>query len=405
MLAAPGVAEACVLWTCNRAEWYVVAAPGAARDALADVPPDVAVEHGRFPDRAASVEHLLRVAAGLESMVLSEDQILGQVRRAFEDARAADGIGPVLEPALGRALRAGERARSETGINDGVVSLPSAAVKLVRENAGLAGATALVVGAGEMGRLAAQHMAPHADRLVIANRTPDRAAAIADELGHGVRGAGLEGLPALLTDAHAVVSATGSPDRVLDHETVAAAGETFVVDLAHPRDAPTSIDELPGVTAYDLDRLEMITDKTRRTRREAADRVAGIVDEELDRLTAQLRRRHAENAVAELHERATDTKVEAVETALDRLDLAPEDGGRRVDGQLSSLSAAGGADGQPPRRGRARRLDQLRAAAAFDLDAEVTVPDSAIEDARPAVDGPATDRGRPGEYASERLDD
>ena len=406
LLAAPGVIEAFVLWTCNRAEWYVVAAPGAARDALAEVPPDVAVEHGRSLDRTASFEHLLRVAAGLESMVLGEDQILGQVRRAVEDARAADGIGPVFESALGRALRAGERARSETGINDGVVSLPSAAVKLVRENAGLPGATALVVGAGEMGRLAAQHLAPHADRLVIANRTPDRAAAIADELGCGVRGTGLEELPALLADAHAVVSATGSSEHVLDRETVAAAGETFVVDLAHPRDTQPSIDELPGVTVYDLDRLEVITDKTRRARREAADRVTGIVDEELDRLAAQLRRRRAEDAIAELHKRATDTKAEAVETALDRLDLSPEEAAvveSMADSLVSRLLAAPTAN----LRGAAERGDwaELRAAAAFDLDATVTVPDSATEDARPVVDGPTTDRGQPGEYASERLDD
>ena len=193
---------------------------------------------------------------------------------------------------------------------------------------------------------------------------------------------------------------------MLDRETVAAAGETFVVDLAHPRDTLPSIDELPGVTAYDLDRLEVITDKTRRTRREAADRVAGVVDEELDQLATQLLRRRAENAIAELHERVTDTKAEAVETALNRLDLSPEEAAvveSMADSLVSRLLAAPTAN----LHSAAERGDwtELRAAAAFDLAAEVTVPDSAIEDARPVVDGPVIDRGRPGEYASERLDD
>ena len=404
LLEPAGVAEAFVLWTCNRAEWYVVAeTTERARDALA-VAPAVAHEYGRPLDHEASLEHLLRVAAGLESVVLGEDQILGQVQGAYEDARAAGGIGPTFETVVEKALRTGRRARTETAINDGVVSLPSAAVRLVRENAGLAGGTAVVVGAGEMGRLAAEHMAPHADRLVVANRTPEHAAAVTDDLGDTTRPAGLDELPTLVADAHVVVSATGSPEPVFERETLAAAGETFVVDLAQPRDTPPSVDELSGLTVYDLDRLEVITDKTRRARREAAEQVTEMVAREHDRLTASLRRTRAEEAIATMYDRAADIKAEAVETALDELELAPEEEAvveSMADTLVSQLLATPTAN----LRAAAEHGNwaQLRAAAAvLDLDTDTL---AAAEDPSLTADAQTTDRTRHSDRVTERLDD
>ena len=172
LLEAPAVSEAFVLQTCNRAEAYVVAAEETGgRETLSDhfaaVDDDVIRELGH----EASLRHLMRVACGLDSLVLGEDQVIGQVRAAYEDARAAGGIGPTLDDAVLKALHVGERAREETAINEGAVSLGSAAVRLLRAERSLEGATALVVGAGEIARLAARSVAAAADRVIVANRT------------------------------------------------------------------------------------------------------------------------------------------------------------------------------------------------------------------------------------------
>jgi glutamyl-tRNA reductase len=149
LLASDGVDEAFALQTCNRAEAYVVAEDATAgRAALADFAPDVRDGAVREMDHETSLRHLMRVAAGLESLVLGEDQIIGQVRDAFETARGVGGIGPVLDPAITKAIHVGERARTETEINEGVVSVGSAAVELADRRRDLSGATALVVGAG-----------------------------------------------------------------------------------------------------------------------------------------------------------------------------------------------------------------------------------------------------------------
>ena len=156
LLAEPSVEEALVLQTCNRAEAYVVTDdPDSGRAAL-DTYLD-GVDEGVVDrmDHEESLRHLMRVGAGLESLVIGEDQIIGQVRDAYEDARSVGGIDTVLESAVTKAIHVGERARSETAINDGVVSLGSAAVALAQREHDIDGATALIVGAGEMATLTA----------------------------------------------------------------------------------------------------------------------------------------------------------------------------------------------------------------------------------------------------------
>ena len=184
LLAKDGVSEAFVLQTCNRAEAYVVTErPELGRAALdsfvAEVPTDGVV----WMTHEGCLRHLMRVAAGLESLVLGEDQILGQVKMAFEESRAVGGVGPMLEDAVTKAIHVGERARTETEINEGVVSLGSAAVELARSKLDLDGATAMVVGAGEMGKLAAHAFDRTAvSRLVVANRTVPHAEHVADNV-------------------------------------------------------------------------------------------------------------------------------------------------------------------------------------------------------------------------------
>ena len=172
LCAHDGIREAFALQTCNRAELYVVADdPEHGREVLSSVVADSPTEAVRELGHEESLRHLMRVACGLESLVLGEDQILGQVREAYTAARSVGGIGPVLEEAIEKAIHVGERARTETEIGEGVVSLGSAAVELAADERSLAEATGLVIGAGEMGTIAAQSLARSLDRLLVANRT------------------------------------------------------------------------------------------------------------------------------------------------------------------------------------------------------------------------------------------
>jgi glutamyl-tRNA reductase len=324
-LLGAGAREAFVLQTCNRVEAYVVTGEReAGRRALAEfvdgVPEDVVRKMGH----EESLRHLLRVAAGLESLVLGEDQILGQVREAYEDAREAGGIGSLLETGVTKAIRVGERARTETAINDGVVSLASAAVKLAAETHGLADATAAVVGAGEMGQLAAKRLAPRVETLVLVNRTVPRTEALATSVGPAsatLRTAGIDDLAGVVADADVVISATGSSEWILDVEELAAAGETFMVDITRPRDVPPGADELPHLTVYDLDRLEAVTEKTRSRREAAAKRVEGIVEEEFERLLVQYKRERADEVISAMYEGAERVKARKLEETFAKLDL------------------------------------------------------------------------------------
>ncbi|MFB6135480.1 MAG: glutamyl-tRNA reductase [Halobacteriaceae archaeon] len=320
LLDRPEVEEAFVLGTCHRFEAYVVAddeATGA--EALADQFDfgDDAVSM----DHEESIRHLLRVAAGLESVVLGEDQILGQVRDAHAEAKSAGALGPLLDDALAKAVRVGERARTETAINEGVVSMGSAAVRLVRRERDLAGATALVVGAGEMGSLAAKAFArTDVADLLVANRTLERARHLVADLDCESTAVPLEELPVHLRAADVVVTATGSPDPVVGRETVAAAGETVVVDLARPADVAPSAAALETVDAYDIDDLEAVTERTRERRREAAEQVERIVDAEFDLLLDAYKRKRADEVVAAMYEGAEHLKQRELDTAVSRLE-------------------------------------------------------------------------------------
>jgi glutamyl-tRNA reductase len=326
LLDDPAVSEALVLQTCNRVEGYVVtddaAAGRVALDAIVgEVDAGVITELGH----EESLEHLLRVAAGLESLVLGEDQILGQVRDALEDARSVGAIGPVLDDGVTKALHVGERARTETAINEGTVSLASAAVTLADAERDLDSATGLVVGAGEMGRLAAESLATEVERLLVANRTVPHATHVVESVDVAGSAVGLDALAAAVTEADVVVSATGSAEPVFDRETLADAGETFVVDIGQPRDVPPGLDDVDGVDVRDLDALEAHTAETRRQRQAAAREVERMVDDAFEHLLSQYKRKRADRVISAMYESAERIKAQEVETALAKLDLEPED--------------------------------------------------------------------------------
>ena len=338
LLAHAGVEEAYVLHTCNRAEAYVVTAGDETGHAVlgqhfGGVADDVGIEM----DHEESLRHLLRVAAGLESIVLGEDQILGQIRDAYQDARGVGGIGPVLEDGVTNAIHVGERARTETAINEGTVSLGSAAINLARGERDLSTATALVIGAGEMGSLVAKALDETVGRVIVANRTVPHAEHLVERLA--VDGAALarDGVPAAVDEADLVVSATGSPDPVIDTGDLAETGETLVVDLAQPRDVPAAADALDHVSVHDLDDLESVTETSRAQRQEAAERVEAIVDDEFEHLLTQYKRKRADQVIAGMYESAERVKTAELNTALEKLDDLDDDQREVIESMADAL--------------------------------------------------------------------
>ncbi|ESS11310.1 MAG: glutamyl-tRNA reductase [uncultured archaeon A07HR60] len=324
LLAREGVEEAFSLITCNRAEAYVVTPDAAAgRQALETVTRDVRDGAIRRLDHEESLRHLMRVAAGLESLVLGEDQILGQVRTAYEEARAAGGIGRVLEDSVTKAIHVGSRARTETTINQGTLSLGAAAVELAAQRADLDGGCAVVVGAGEMGTLAARALDSAAiGELVIANRTLDRADHVATELDTDTTTVPLAELTGVManSDADVMVSATGSPDPVVSQADLTPAEGLVCVDVAQPRDIDPAADGVDGVTVYNLDDLESVTSETRRRRAEAATQVESIIDDEFQRILTEFKRNRADAAISKMYEGAEHTKRRQLDTALEKLE-------------------------------------------------------------------------------------
>ncbi|APX95178.1 glutamyl-tRNA reductase [Natronorubrum daqingense] len=337
LCSVPAIEEAYVLSTCNRVEAYVVASDAAVgRVAVSQFFDGVDDDSVVVSDHDESLRHLLSVAAGLESVVLGEDQILGQVRTAYEDAQSAGGIGEMLEAAVTKAIHVGERARTETEINEGIVSLGSAATTLAAQERSLEGVRALVVGAGEMGRLAARNLADAGvSEVVVANRTVDHAEHLASELEATASATSLSALESLASDVAVVVTATGSAEPVLEETHFESGGSAesagsrstagddstrVVVDLGQPRDVAPAADDLPSVTVYDLDDLESITAETREQRADAALEVESMVDAEFELLCEQYKRARADEVIAAMYESAERMKQRELETALSRLE-------------------------------------------------------------------------------------
>ncbi len=261
LAAAPEIDEAVVLSTCNRSEIYLVAGDvdaagvvaAGALSRLAGVELGEALHSLRG---SAAVRHLFRVTAGLESMVIGEAEVQGQVRRAYELALAQGSSGPVSNRLFQDALRAGKRVRSETGISRAAASVASVAVDLARRAlGGLAGRRVLVVGAGKHGELTARTLAEQgAGTVFVASRAHERADSLA--LRFGGEAVRFDDLRQQLTEADLVLTCTACPHRILTREDLAGAGALVVIDTAVPRDVEPEARELPDVVLYDLDDIQ-----------------------------------------------------------------------------------------------------------------------------------------------------
>ncbi|HEX8769800.1 MAG TPA: glutamyl-tRNA reductase [Acidimicrobiales bacterium] len=323
--------EAVILSTCHRVEVYAVAERfhGAVQDIrnflseLAFVPPEDFSDHlYAYYDEAAAA-HLFSVAAGLDSVVIGESQILGQVRDAWEQARAEGAAAGQLSALFRHSLEIGKRARSDTAIGRGITSLSQAAVAMARDRLGsLAGARVVVLGAGDMGEGMAAAWTSTAVRgelaeLVIVNRTWERAVELADRVGG--KALAFEDLRAAIADADVLLASTGSPSVVLD-ESDLVAGESgdrggkrlLIVDLGMPRNVDPAVGSLQGVTLLDLGDVQGFVEARLEERRREAVRVRAIVDEELARYVTSTVTRQAAPTVTSLHQRAEEVRAAEV---------------------------------------------------------------------------------------------
>jgi glutamyl-tRNA reductase len=331
------VAEAVLLSTCNRTEIYAVAEDEGARSRILDLLAEdrgverVSLEQDTYwlTDEEA-VRHLYRVASSLDSMVVGEAQILGQVREAYRAATEEQCTGPVLNRLFHTSLRVGKRVRSETGIGDSSLSVPHVAVKLAEEVFGsLRGRRVLVLGAGEMSELVIKHLKVRGvGEVRIANRTPERARLLAERVGG--RALPFDALAGELSEADVVVSSTGAGEWVVRSEMVAAAltrreDPLFFIDIAVPRDVDPVVQTLERAFVYDIDDLQAVVERNAGDRREAAEKGEAMISPAVLDFMSWLSSLHVVPLIQELKDGAEQIRRHELSRALKKIDLSPEE--------------------------------------------------------------------------------
>jgi glutamyl-tRNA reductase len=320
-----GVAEVVILSTCNRTEVYWAGSASGAElsqwlerhhDEALDLTASVYVHQEKH-----AVEHAFNVASGLDSMVLGEAQILGQLKNAYRIAQETGSTGPHLNKLFQAAFSAAKRVRSETQIGANAVSLASATVSLARRMySDFSAHTALMIGAGEMIALAARHFAAAGvKRIVIANRTLVTAQTLAAEIsGYAVD---LSQLDKELAEADIVVSCTASPVPLITKAAAAAAVRTrrhrpiFMVDLAVPRDIDPAVTDLEDVYLFSIDDLQQLVDENRQQRAVAAGDAKVVISEEVARFLQDARAKEAGPAIRALRQQADAIRQQTLEQA------------------------------------------------------------------------------------------
>ncbi len=325
------IKELIILSTCNRMELYAVVDTETADprrllthylSEIRGVAAAAIANHLYFHTGLTAVTHLCRVAAGLESLVLGEPQILGQVTAAYTAAVAAHAAGPVLSRVFETAMRSGKRGRTETAISSNPASISSVAIALAQRIVGdLSDQNVLIIGVGAMAELALKALQARGVKQVsIANRSCTRAEAIASKWGGEAYG--LDRLGEVLQAADVVISATGAPHLILDADMVGATMERrsnrklVLIDIAVPRDIDPQVKYLPGVHLFDVDGLQDNLDKALTARRAEIPQVEAIITWEIDTLTAQLRQLTVTPFISDLRQKAETIRQRELERTL-----------------------------------------------------------------------------------------
>ena len=324
----PGIHEAVILSTCNRTEVYCDAeddADESTREWLArfhglsveDIAPYLYIHQGR-----RVISHLLAVASGLDSMVLGEPQILGQVKSAFQTANDAGRTGKILTRLFQHAFSTAKQVRTDTAIGDSPVSVAFAAVSLARQIfADLSEQTAMLIGAGETVELAARHLVQNGvGRIIVANRTVARAQELAEQFD--AFAIGLTEIPSHLAEADIVIASTASPVPILGKGTVESALKRrrhrpmFMVDIAVPRDIEAEVADLEDVYLYTVDDLDEVIQGNLRSRQEAAEQAQEIIQFQVDEFLAWMRSLDAVGLIQDYRKQAEEIRDDVMAKAL-----------------------------------------------------------------------------------------
>lgn len=344
------VSEVAILSTCNRTELYCC-----VNDPEAPIieqwfsgyhhlnAEDIAPYIYKYPNRDA-VRHLLRVASGLDSLVLGEPQILGQVKTAYRDADNAGTLGTVLNKLCQHTFKVAKQVRTDTAIGESAVSVAYAAVSLAKQIfSNFENHTALLIGAGETIELAARHLKEsNIGNMIIANRTIERAHSLVEEVGGSA--ISLTQIPENLHKADIIISSTASPLPILGKGSVESAIKQrkrrpmLMVDIAVPRDIEPEVGDLADVYLYTVDDLKEIIEEGLRTRREAAEQAEDIIDAQVSDFMGWLRSQSAVNIIQNYRGSVAQLKAEELEKAINALKNGkdPEDTLKRLANSLTN---------------------------------------------------------------------
>jgi glutamyl-tRNA reductase len=345
LVRSPEVHEAVAISTCNRTEIYLIAADPVDAESLAlsalarqaGIRPTELLGNLYSMRGTEAVHHLFNVASGLDSMILGETEIQGQVRRAYELALVEGTTGPITNRLFRDALAAGKKARTETGISRSRVSVSSIAVELAEQALGdLESRSVLVIGAGENGELTARALANlGVSTIFVANRRYDRAIGLAERFGgEAVR---FDDLPELLVQADIVVSCTSSPHQIVGREELALVLEQrlerplLLMDIAVPRDIDPAVRGLPGITLYDMDDLQHAVARNMSGRESEAAKAGPLIEQEVERFVRWLGSLEVVPTIAALRERADEIVAQVLRENDERWESISADDRRRVE--------------------------------------------------------------------------
>jgi len=327
------ILECVIVATCNRTEIYAVVDHNHQcghyiRSFLANrfgLPREQFAQYLYMHEEDDAIRHLMRVASGLDSMVLGETQILGQVRSAFFTAQRLEATGTLFNNLFNRAISTAKRAHTETSIGEAAVSVSYAAVELGKRIFGqFAGKTVMILGAGKMSELTAKHLhASGADRVLVVNRTYERALELADRFkGEPLT---LEEASRRLHEADIVISSTGANEYVLRREQVEAGMKRrksrplFMIDIAVPRDLDPGIAAVENVFLYDIDDLEGIVESNLMVRRQEAVKIDAIVEDELEQFRAWYKTLGVVPLIRALQDKAAGIHADTMESLTNKL--------------------------------------------------------------------------------------
>jgi glutamyl-tRNA reductase len=346
-----GASEAMILSTCNRVEIALTSPDGDEPAAIIErflkgwQGSATAFEgHLYHMEARAAIQHLFRVAASLDSMVVGEPQVLGQLKSDYAIAKTEGAVGGLLEQVLTRAFSVAKRVRTETGIGQMAVSVSYAAVELARKIFGsLKGHSVMIIGSGKMGELAAKHLhRSGAKRIFVTNRTWERAQEMA-ALFQG-RAVDYTEFASMLHEVDIVIASSGAPHYILsreDMQRVIAARKNkpmFLIDIAVPRNIDPAVNDVEGVFLYDVDDLEGVVNANIQERSKQAEQAEAIVIDEVERMISRLKLEEVTPTIISLQEQFENIRLAEVARALRRMPgLTPEQQ-RQVEAQMEAMT-------------------------------------------------------------------